>query len=157
MSDQPRPLAVCALEVPGRSSSNYPAPFARRVHGRIKRALGDVFGVASFGVNLTTLPPGAQSALRHRHSVQDEFVYILEGELTLVTDDGETVLLPGMCAGFVHGEAAHHLINRSGAPATYLEIGDRRPGDSGEYPNDDLVAARTDAGWRFTHKDGTPY
>jgi uncharacterized cupin superfamily protein len=127
------------------------------VKGRFKRPLGDLFGIASFGVNLTTLEPGAQSSIKHRHTVQDEFVYVVSGELVLARDDGETLLTPGMCAGFPHGGAAHHLLNRSNAPATYLEIGDRQPNDTADYPDDDLVAAHSDEAWHFTHKDGRPY
>jgi len=128
------------------------------MNGREKRALGDHFGLASFGVNLTRLAPGAQSALLHRHSKQDELVYILEGTPTLVTESGETVLAPGMCAGFAAGGEAHHLVNKSDRDVLYLEIGDRTPGDEGSYPQDDLKAALGDDGkWRFTHKDGTPY
>lgn len=153
------PLAVRASTVePRPKASSYPEPFAAIVAGRTKRALGDVFGLKNFGVNLTTLEPGAQSALLHRHARQDEFVFILEGAPTLVTDEGEVQLGPGDCAGFPAAGRAHHLINRSEAPVTYLEIGDRTPGDSGTYPNDDLVAiARTDGGWIFTRKDGRPY
>lgn len=125
--------------------------------GRVKRPLGDLFGLASFGVNHVTLPPGAISALHHRHSVQEEFVLVLSGEVTLIHDAGETLLTPGMCAGFPAGGTAHHLVNRSAAKATYLEVGDRRPGDSVDYPQDDLQAVRTDSGWQFTRKDGTPY
>jgi uncharacterized cupin superfamily protein len=146
-----------ATDAPGRSTTNYPPEFAARVAGRYKRPLGDLFGIESFGVNLTTLEPGAQSALKHRHIVQDEFVFILSGELVLAHDEGETVLSAGMCAGFRHGALAHHLINRSDAPAIYLEIGDRQPGDGAEYPDDDLVASRSESGWHFTHKDGAPY
>lgn len=146
-----------ADEIPGRTGTNYPPLFAQRVAGRTKRPLGDHFGIASFGVNLTTLAPGAQSSLRHRHHVQDEFVFVLSGELVLHDDEGELVLVAGMCAGFPHGGRAHHLVNRSSASATYLEIGDRQPGDSADYPDDDLVAARVEGGWAFTHKDGRPY
>jgi uncharacterized cupin superfamily protein len=152
-----RKLAWVAADASGRSTTNYPPEFARRVEGRFKRPLGDLFGIASFGINLTTLEPGAQSSVKHRHSVQDEFVYILSGEVVLAHDEGETVLAAGMCAGFPRGGVAHHLINRSDVPATYLEIGDRQPGDSADYPDDDLVAMRSDDGWRFAHKDGTPY
>lgn len=150
-------IARVAADAPGRSGSNYPAEFARRVAGRFKRPLGDLFGIESFGVNLTTLAPGAQSSVRHRHVVQDEFVYLLLGELVLVHDGGETVLTAGMCAGFRRAGTAHHLVNRSPAQAAYLEIGDRQPGDSADYPDDDLVAVRSEEGWRFTRKDGTPY
>jgi uncharacterized cupin superfamily protein len=157
--DSIAPLAVEAFEVPPRAKrSNYPEPFLRRVAGREKRALGDVFGLKNFGVNLTRLAPGAESALLHRHSKQDEFIYILEGEPTLVTDSGERILRAGMCAGFPANGAAHHLVNRSGGDVVYLEIGDRTPGDEGSYPQDDLKAALgPDGRWIFTHKDGRPY
>jgi uncharacterized cupin superfamily protein len=113
--------------------------------------------VKSFGANHVTLPAGAVSALFHRHAVQDEFVYVLSGEIVLITDTAETLLRAGMCAGFPHDGAAHQLVNRSGALATYLEVGDRQPGDSVSYPRDDLVAARAADGWTFQHKDGAPY
>jgi uncharacterized cupin superfamily protein len=101
----PRLSAVEAASVAARvRPSSYPEPFAGRMRGREKRPLGDVFGLKNFGVNLTRLAPGAQSALKHRHSRQDEFVFILEGEPTLVLDDDETVLRPGMCAGFPAAE-----------------------------------------------------
>ncbi len=108
-------------------------------------------------VNLVTLPPGAQSSLRHRHTVQEEFVYVLDGELFLVHDDGETLCAPGMCAGFVPGGTAHHFINRSDAAASFLVVGDRRAGDRGDYPDDDLEAVQVDAVWHFTRKDGSRY
>jgi uncharacterized cupin superfamily protein len=109
-------------------------------------------------VNLTRLAPGARSALHHRHSLQDEFIYVLEGEPTLVCD-GQTILLrPGICAGFPANGPAHHLENRSGGDALYLEIGDRRPGDEVTYPADDLRAVLgPDGSWRFVHKDGAGY
>jgi uncharacterized cupin superfamily protein len=152
--------ALRALDAPARTKpSNYPEPFAARVAGREKRPLGDLFGLTNFGVNLTRLAPGGISALRHAHSRQDEFVYILEGAPTLVTDSGETALEPGMCAGFKAGSGdAHHLVNRSNRDVLYLEVGDRTPGDSCTYPDDDLVAGLgPDGRWRFTRKDGTPY
>ncbi|MGU9981196.1 cupin domain-containing protein [Phreatobacter sp. HK31-P] len=154
-----RPAAIVARDVaPRAKASNYPEPFASRMAARTKRQLGEVFGLANFGVNLTTIDPGGLSALHHRHTTQDEFVFVLEGELVLVTDAGETVLTPGMCAGFPRGGTAHHLLNRSPAPATYLEIGDRSPGDSVTYPADDIAAALgPDGRWVFTRKDGTPY
>jgi uncharacterized cupin superfamily protein len=154
------PKAIRALDAPPRAkASSYPEPFASRMKGREKRPLGDVFGLANFGVNLTRLGPGAVSALRHAHSRQDEFVYILEGRPTLVTDAGETTLEPGMCAGFKAGTGdAHHLENRTASDVLYLEIGDRTPGDSAVYPDDDLQAVMgTDGKWRFTRKDGTAY
>jgi uncharacterized cupin superfamily protein len=151
------PVALVAAEAPGRRGTNYPAAFAERVAGRLKQPLGNLFGLASFGVNLVTLEPGAQSSVRHRHLVQDQFVYLLSGEVVLVHDGGEALLTPGMCAGFPHGGTAHHLINRSNVPATYLEIGDRLPGDSAEYPDDDLCAVAVPGGWSFTRKNGEPY
>ncbi|WP_066797261.1 cupin domain-containing protein [Sphingomonas soli] len=149
--------ALVADEVPARTSTTYPAEFARRVHGRSKQVLGDPFGVGNFGVNRVTLPPGCQSSVRHRHLVQDEFVYVLAGELTLIDDDGELTLRAGMCAGFRHGGPAHHLVNRSAEDSVYLEVGDRLPGDAAEYPDDDLRAVRSDSGWSYTQRDGTPW
>lgn len=153
------PAAIdAAQDAPRRQTTGYPEPFASRVRGRIKQALGDVFGITNFGVNLTTLPPGAQSALRHAHVRQDEFVYVLRGHPTLITDAGATELAPGMCAGFRAGSGdAHHLVNRTEQEAVYLEIGDRSPGDGVTYPDDDLRADFVDGAWRFAHADGTPY
>jgi uncharacterized cupin superfamily protein len=159
MEKPDRPAAIQAASAPPRSRpTNYPEPFASRMAGREKRPLGDVFGLERFGVNLTRLAPGAQSALRHRHSRQDEFVYVLEGQPTLVTDTGETALRPGMCAGFPAGGTSHHLVNRSGQDVVFLEVGDRQAGDAVFYPADDIQAVLGDDGrWRFTHKEGTPY
>lgn len=153
------PLAIAAEDAAPRpkGATNYPPVYAVRVAGRLKRPLGDFFGLKNFGVNLTQLDPGAMSALLHRHSVQDEFIYVVDGELTLVTPGAETVLTPGMCAGFPAGGIAHHLVNRSSRPASYLEIGDRVPGDGAEYPNDDLKADMVGGQWRFTRKDGSNY
>lgn len=153
------PVAITAAEVePRRKPSNYPEPYASRMAGREKRALGDVFGLSNFGVNLTRLAPGAQSALRHAHTRQDEFVYVLQGHPTLVTDAGRTPLAPGQCAGFKAGTGdGHHLVNETAAEVVYLEMGDRLPGDAASYPDDDLSACLVDGAWRFTHKDGTPY
>lgn len=152
------PLALRADEAAPRTKpSNYPEPFFSHMNGRTKRPLGDLFGLKNFGVNLTTLAPGAESALLHRHSKQDEFVYIVAGTPTLVTDEGEMQLSPGMCAGFPAQGRAHQLVNRSSEPATYLEIGDRTPGDEGFYPVDDLRAVLKAGVWHFEHKDGTPY
>lgn len=153
------PIAIQASEAPPRArQTNYPEPFASRMAGREKRPLGDVFGLANFGVNLTRLAPGAESALRHAHSKQDEFVYILQGRPTLHTDEGRRVLSPGMCAGFKAGTGnGHHLVNETSADVVYLEVGDRTPGDEGSYPDDDLRAMLVDGRWRFTRKDGTPY
>ncbi len=158
-AETPRPVALVAAEAPPRAkSSNYPEPFVSRVLKRDKRPLGDLFGLTNFGVNLTRLAPGAESALRHAHMKQDEFVYILEGRPTLVTDAGRTPLKAGMCAGFRAGTGdAHHLVNETDADVVYLEIGDRTPGESATYPDDDLAVVMVDGKWRFSHKDGTPY
>jgi uncharacterized cupin superfamily protein len=149
---------VQALDVATVRRTNYPNPFAERVAGRERRRLGEVFGLRNFGVNLARLEPGAESALRHRHTKQDEFVYVLEGHPTLVTDEGEAVLGPGCCAGFVAGGRSHHLVNRTGKDVLYLEVGDRTAGDTVSYPADDLAAALdAENRWVFTHTDGRPY
>jgi uncharacterized cupin superfamily protein len=152
-------VAIVAAEAPPRTKpSNYPEPFAARMKGRVKQPLGDLFGLKNFGVNLTRLAPGAVSALRHAHSKQDEFVYVLEGHPTLHTNEGKTRLSPGMCAGFRAGAGdAHCLVNETAEEVAYLEVGDRTPGDQGTYPDDDLEAVVVDGKWQFTHKDGTPY
>ncbi len=154
-----KPIAVRATDVAPRTKpSNYPEPFFTRMLKREKRQLGDVFGLKNFGVNLTRLSPGGESALLHRHSRQDEFIYILEGQPTLITDHGEVELAPGMCAGFPAGGVAHQLVNRTERDVLLLEVGDRTPGDEGSYPNDDIKAALGAGGiWVFTHKDGRPY
>jgi uncharacterized cupin superfamily protein len=160
MSQDEKRIAIAANAAPPRTKpSNYPEPFFSRMGGRVKRPLGDLFGLSNFGVNLTTLRPGGESALRHAHTRQDEFIYILEGEPTLVTDAGETALRPGMCAGFKAGTGdGHHLINRTDRDVIYLEIGDRTAGDAGSYPDDDIQAALDSSGkWVFTHKDGRAY
>ena len=159
MTNKNLPVAVLATDVAARTKvSNYPEPFATRMIGREKRALGDAFGLTNFGINLTKLLPGASSALRHAHSVQDEFIYILCGHPVLVTDSGETQLAPGMCAGFRAGTGnAHQLLNRSDAEVQYLEIGDRSAGDAVIYPDDDIQAIFVDGTWQFTHKDGSSF
>jgi uncharacterized cupin superfamily protein len=154
-----RPTALRAAEAPPRArATGYPPDLARKVEGREKRPLGDLFGLRNFGVNLTRLAPGAASSLRHAHATQDEFVYVLEGEPTLLTDAGETPLSPGMCAGFAAGTGdAHALVNRTARDVVYLEIGDRTPGDRVTYPDDDLRAEMgADGTWRYSCKDGTP-
>ncbi len=159
MTDPNPPTAVAAADVPARVTKTiYPAPLAARVAGREKRALGDVFGLKNFGVNLTRLVPGAMSALRHAHTKQDEFVYILQGTPTLRTDEGAVILSPGMCAGFRAGTGnAHHLVNETTEDVVYLEIGDRTPGDAATWPDDDLQVIEIDGKKRLAHKDGTPY
>ena len=145
-------------DIPEKTSSNYPEHFKPLVAGRSKKRLGDVAGIKNFGVNLTKLTPGSCSALRHWHTQQDEFIYVLSGELILVTNDGEQTLTAGMAAGFPAGVAdGHHLINRSNSDAIYLEIGDRTPADQANYPDEDLVAKDSPNGWVFTHKDGSLY
>ena len=154
------PTAFVAVEAAPRTKpTNYPEPFASRMAGREKRPLGDPFGLRNFGVNLTRLAPGGSSALRHAHSKQDEFVYILAGHPTLITDNGETVLAPGMCAGFKAGTGdGHHLLNRADQDVIYLEVGDRSGGDAVTYPDDDLQAMWDEHGqWRFLHKNGASY
>src|SRR4051812_35009095 len=154
-SSPARPLAIVASSAPPRTKpSTYPEPFFSRMAKRAKRPLGDLFGLKNFGVNLTTLAPGGESALLHRHSKQDEFIYIVSGEPTLVSEDGEVILRPGMCAGFVAMGAAHQLVNRTDRDVVYLEMGDRTAGDEGYYPRDDIQAVMDGAGkWSFTHKD----
>jgi uncharacterized cupin superfamily protein len=153
------PIATFAADVPPRTKRTiYPEPFASRVAGREKRQLGDLFGVKNFGVNLTRLAPNAISALRHAHTKQDEFVYILQGRPTLQTDNGRTLLSPGMCAGFMAGTGnAHNLVNETEEDVVYLEIGDRTSGDYATYPDDDLQILIIEGRNQFAHKNGAPY
>ena len=138
--------------------SIYPEPFKSRMGDRAKRRLGDACGLTRFGVNLVTLGAGGQSALRHWHTLEDEFVYVLSGEVVLVTDGGEQTLSAGMCAGYPGGKRdAHHFVNRSVKPATYLEIGNRIDGDNAFYPDDDLMWADDGGGQHASHKDGRRY
>jgi len=156
---QETPVAIeAAKAAPRGRPTGYPAALAEQVRGREKRPLGNLFGLTNFGVNLTRLAPGAASSLRHAHSRQDEFVYVLEGEPTLVTDAGETTLRPGMCAGFRAGTGnAHRLINRGSGDVVYLEVGDRTPGDLVSYPDDDMAARMDQSGaYVYTRKDGSP-
>ena len=152
MTTAATPIAIHAADAaPHTKPSNYPAPFASHMTGREKRALGEIFGLTNFGVNLTRLAPGAISALRHAHTKQDEFIYILQGRPTLITDEGRTALDPGMCAGFKAGTGnGHHLINETAEDVVYLEAGDRTAGDEGSYPDDDLKAAMVEGKWVFT-------
>jgi uncharacterized cupin superfamily protein len=153
------PVALLAAHTPVRTKpSVYPEPFASMMAGREKRVLGDLFGLSNFGVNLTRLAPLAISSLRHAHTQQDEFVYILQGHPTLHTDEGHTPLSPGMCAGFKAGSGnGHHLLNETNEDVIYLEIGDRSAGDAATYPDNDLLAKQVEGKWQFSHKDGTPY
>jgi uncharacterized cupin superfamily protein len=156
-----RKLHLPALDpasVPERRGSGYPEPFRSRMGERVKRRLGDACGLTHFGVNLVALGPGGQSALRHFHTAEDEFVYVLEGEVVLVTDDGEQTLRTGDCAGYPGGRRdGHHFVNRSGALARYLEIGNRDPADAPFYPDDDLMWVDDAAGGHYAHKDGSRY
>jgi uncharacterized cupin superfamily protein len=161
MSSAPEPaVAIDASEAPLRAKqTGYPAPFAAQVSGREKRPLGDFFGLTKFGVNLTRLAPGCVSSIRHSHTKQDEFVYVLRGHPVLVTNGGETELAPGMCAGFpAGGRDAHQLVNPGPDVVEFLEVGDRSPDDIVDYPDDDLAAKLgADGKWHYYRKDGTPY
>lgn len=144
-------------DLPEQSTTGYPEPYKSRVAGRHRRRLGDHAGLKNFGVNLTRLDPGSESSMRHWHARQDEFIYVLEGEVTLVTNAGRQELSPGMAAGFPAGKAdGHQLVNESDGPVLYLEIGDRTPGDGANYSDVDLAAGLVDGKWVFTHKDGSP-
>ena len=144
-------------EVPQVRGSGYPAPFDRACTDRIRQRLGDAAGLSDFGVNLMRLAPGAWSSQRHWHSAEDEFVYVLEGELVLVSDAGEEILHPGDCAGFKAGvRDGHHLQNRTDRDAVVLEVGSRKiEDDEGDYPDIDMRFLKGDGG--YVHKDGTPY
>jgi uncharacterized cupin superfamily protein len=149
-------IDIASLPIDTRT--NYPAPFDRVVVGRERKRLGNAVGLDQFGVNLTTLKPGAASALRHWHEKEDELVYILQGEVVLIEDGGETVLKPGDAAGFkANVRNGHHLVNRSNRDAVFLEIGTRSKHERAEYPDVDLLVIRDENGARYTHKDGKPY
>ena len=151
-------MIVDPKNVPESTGSNYPQQFKYAIAGRVKKRLGDAARLQNFGVNLVRLAPGSCSTLRHWHTCQDEFIYVLEGEVTLITNLGEQVLKSGMAAGFPAGDAdGHHLINHTDSDVVYLEIGDRTSGDSVNYPDDNLIAKSGDNGWIFTRKDGEIY
>jgi uncharacterized cupin superfamily protein len=146
--------------VEGLSRSGYPEPYRARVLPRHKRRLGEALGLTRIGINLTTLPPGKESSLRHWHTHEDEFVYVLEGEVVLRTEAGEQVLGAGMCAGFPAGTRdGHQLVNRSDRPASYLEVSNRDPADAAHYSDADvdLLWSPAHAPGKFTRRDGTPY
>ena len=165
MTDQPKtpdhiaPQAVHALDISAPIlQTRYPEPFASLVRGRTKRRLGDHFGLETFGVNLVHMAPGGVSTVRHHHSAEDEFVYVLSGTATLVTDHGDQLVGPGMCVGFKAGTGqSHQLVNRSQAEVVYLEVGARLDSDTVVYPFDDLALKKTATDWEFTHKDGQSY
>jgi len=149
-----------ALVAPSTGEPDYPKVFWSSVAGAERRKLGDAAGLRNFGVNLTRLPPGCASAERHWHTKQDEFVFVLSGELTLISDAGEQTLSPGMAAGFPAGKPdGHHVVNRGPVDAVFLEIGDRSPCDEGEYPDIDMIWRNVDGdqAYVYLHKDGTPY
>jgi uncharacterized cupin superfamily protein len=142
------------------AATNYPPALRAAVEGRSRRKLTPHLGLTNFGVNVLTLAPGAASSHRHWHVAQDEFIYVLSGEVTLITDVGKQVLKPGMCAGFPKNSGdGHHLVNHTNAPAMVLEVGDRAQPDAAHYPDVDLWARAVPAENRveFVHKDGTPY
>lgn len=152
------PVIEDPLALPERRGTAYPAQFANGFDGRVKRALTERLGLTQFGVNMTTLEPGAMSALRHWHAQEDEFIYVLSGEITLVTNEGEQVLGPSMAAGFPRGDGnGHHLVNKGTAPATYLEIGTRSSEEDVDYPDVDMKAEKRGGRTRYLHKNGEPY
>jgi uncharacterized cupin superfamily protein len=142
--------------IPVLSGTGYPEAFAEAVSGRSRQALGDAGGITQFGVNLTELQPGAASSQRHWHSQEDEFVMVVSGELTLITDEGETLMRAGDCAAFPAGRPnGHHLVNRGWGTALFLAVGSRIENDKATYPDIDLLYdGTTDS---YTHRDGTPY
>ena len=154
-----KPPALDPATISPRSTSGYPEPFLSRVLPREKRALGDALGLSRIGVNLTTLPPGRESSMRHFHTHEDELVFVLEGEVALCSDEGEQTLTAGMSAGFPAGARnGHQLVNRGARPARYLEISNRDPADVAEYPDVDLAYRKSSDGKAvFTRKDGTPH
>jgi uncharacterized cupin superfamily protein len=139
-------------------STGYPAPYRDAVAGRSRQRLGNVVGLDQFGVNLTRLKPGSQSSQRHWHETEDEFVYVLEGEVVLCENHGETVLKPGDAAGWKAGVAnGHCLVNRSSRDAVFLEIGSRKPRDRAQYPDIDMLVRKDESGAHYTHKSGEPF
>lgn len=156
MSDYP--VTVDQKDVPRKTTTGYPAPFRDKVQGRARAVLGNLFGLDQFGVNIVTLEPGAWSSFRHWHATEDEFVYVLDGEITLADDDGDHVMTSGMCAGFKAGRPnGHHLKNLSEKPATYLEVGTRNKVDTSTYSDIDMKAVKDDGNWRFVKRDGSSY
>ena len=155
------PLTLPALDpatVDEIRGSGYPEPYRSRIGDRAKKKLGNACGLTRFGVNLVSLGAGGQSALRHWHTLEDEFVYVLSGEVVLISDEGEQTLRAGMCAGYPAGKrSAHHFVNRSDTSAQYLEVGNRIDGDNAFYPDDDLLWMETEGGTIAAHKDGRRY
>ena len=155
----PRTPAFDPRSVPESNATSYPEPLRAANLKRWNRRLGEQAGLRNFGVNLTRIVPGGQSSYRHGHSRQDEFVYVLSGEVVLETDAGAQVLKAGMCAGFPAGSRdAHRFVNRSASDVELLVVGDRTHGDEVHYPEIDMHGKLgADGRFRFTHKDGTPY
>ena len=154
--------ALDPMSLAPRTGSGYPEPYRSRVLPREKRALGDPLGLTKIGINHTTLPPGKESSMRHWHTLEDEFIYVLSGEVVVRTDGGEQVLTAGMCAGFpasADGKTGdgHQLINRSSEPVVYLEISNRAKGDTAFYPDVDLRFHGLGADPMFTRKDGSRF
>ena len=153
-----KPSRLDPKTVTPRTGTIYPPEFAGPLKGREKRALGDVFGLTQYGVNLATLAPGSWSSQRHWHEKEDEFIFVVEGDITLIDEAGEHLLKPGMCAGFKAGVAnGHHLVNKTKTPATYLEIGTRSADEVAAYPDIDMKAVKTDGKFVLTRKDGTGF
>ena len=158
MTTDLKPLAMDSAMVDPIVGSDYPEPFDRPCAGRERRVLGDPFGLTQFGVNLLTLPPGAWSSQRHWHPEEDEFVYVLEGEVMLITDRGEQILTKGMVAGFPAGDRdGHHLVNRSDRPVRALEVGTRTARELAEYADIDMKVETQNGVSRFMRKSGEPY
>jgi uncharacterized cupin superfamily protein len=149
---------VDIAQVPVKSGTFYPAEFRAEFEGRHKQAIGDAVGLTQFGVNITRISPGSATALRHWHEQEDEFIYMLEGELVLAENDGEVTLKPGDAAGFKAGSGnAHRLINRTDCDAVYFEVGTRAKIETVHYPDVDLVLVRDEKGRRYLHRNGEPY
>ncbi|HUQ12263.1 MAG TPA: cupin domain-containing protein [Steroidobacteraceae bacterium] len=154
--------ALDPMSLTPRTSSGYPEPYRSRVLPREKRALGDALGLVTIGINHTVLPPGKESSMRHWHTHEEEFIFVLSGEVVLRTDAGEQVLTSGMCAGFPVAAGAkngdgHQLVNRGTEPAVYLEVSNRDPRDQAYYPDEDLCFHGANAPVRFTRRDGSEF
>jgi uncharacterized cupin superfamily protein len=150
--------AIDPMSLEPRTGSGYPEPYRSRCLPREKRALGDAFGLTKIGINQTILPPGKESSMRHWHTHEEEFIYLLSGELVLITDAGEQALKPGMCVGFpLNTRDGHQLVNRGSQPAVYLEVSNRDPQDGAHYPDVDLQFHGVGAAVKFTRKDGSQF
>ncbi len=158
MSDRKTPSTVHADAVQRQTGSRYPSPLNEPVNGRARAALGNLFGLDQVGVNVVTLAPGSWSSHRHWHEGEDEFVYVLDGELVLGDDAGDHLMTAGMCAGFKAGNGnGHHLKNMSKAPVTYLEVGTRLRDDKARYSDVDMLAIKQAGVFRFVKKDGSGF